>query len=287
MDYTLPLSSESVSRKVNMEPSLFLGGGRALMMQVAHPSVADGVARYSDYRADPWNRFFRTMDVMFKLSFGTPEQSQKQARILAARHRRVKGTDETGAAYHALDPQLLLWVWATLADTSLKVYERIFGALTPAEREQFYQEQIAVAVGCGTPREVIPNSWDEFQTYIDRVVAQDLVVTPAAMDVRLASMVPPLMTPMRQLAAPINIAVTSTLLPASLRAPFDLPDNEATERLASMVFALAKSGRLIPAPIRQIPSQIQLRRSKPLRVISVGGAPLGSRNLAKRPTVAN
>jgi uncharacterized protein (DUF2236 family) len=62
----LPLGRESVFWKVNAEPGIFAGGGRALLMQVAHPGVGAGVEQHSTYASDPWGRLFRTVDIMMK-----------------------------------------------------------------------------------------------------------------------------------------------------------------------------------------------------------------------------
>ena len=43
----------SLTWRVNGEAVLLLGGGRALLLQVAHPGVAAGVAEFSNYREDP------------------------------------------------------------------------------------------------------------------------------------------------------------------------------------------------------------------------------------------
>ena len=120
--------------RVNAEPAVFLGGGRALLMQVAHPGVGAGVEQHSSYAKDPWGRLFRTVDVMLKMSFGTPEQSARQVRLLEKMHKRVKGTTDFGDPYSAFDVDLQVWVWATLVDTALKVYEQVQGELWPSER---------------------------------------------------------------------------------------------------------------------------------------------------------
>ena len=49
-------SDNSITRRVNRENVLFLGGGRALLMQLAHPQVAAGVDEHSDFRARPIHR---------------------------------------------------------------------------------------------------------------------------------------------------------------------------------------------------------------------------------------
>ncbi len=281
----LPLPAGSISRRVNLEPILFAGGARAVLLQVAHPSVAAGVAAFSDYRRDPWNRLFRTVDVMLKLAFGTPEESRRQEKILAARHKRVHGVDELGREYHALDPDLLVWVWATLADTSIDVYQRVFGRLSEAELEQFHAEQIPVAVACGAPREVVPNTWAELREYFDRMVEEELVVGDAARDVLIASEVPPLPTPIRQVLGPFNSAVTAALLPPKIRKAYGMEWNPRVAARAELFFAGARAGRVIPPRIRRMPSRMQLQRERPLHLRPVRGAGVGSRILARRGSV--
>jgi uncharacterized protein (DUF2236 family) len=284
--YRLPLPEGSVSRRINLEPILFAGGGRALLLQVAHPSVAAGVASFSDYRRDPWNRLFRTTDVMYKLGFGTPEQSARQMKVLAARHRRVQGVDETGRRYHALDPDLLVWVWATLADTSLEVYQRVFGRLSDDELVRFHQEQVPIAVACGAPEELVPDTPESFREYFDRVMERDLVVTADARDVLLATMEPPLPTPFRQLSGPLNAAITTHLLPPSVREAYDLPYGRRERQLARRFFALARLGRALPDPVRRFPSTYQLQRERPIHLRPVGGVAPGARILARRQRTA-
>ena len=41
---------------------LLLGGGRALLLEIAHPLVAAGVAEHSSYRSDPFGRLQRTLE---------------------------------------------------------------------------------------------------------------------------------------------------------------------------------------------------------------------------------
>src|SRR5919197_1242574 len=73
-------ADDSVIRRVSRELLLLLGGGRALLMQVAHPLVAAGVAEHSDYRENPWARLFRTLDVTTRIVFGDAETSRQAAR---------------------------------------------------------------------------------------------------------------------------------------------------------------------------------------------------------------
>ena len=56
--------------RVDREAALFLGAGRALLLQLAHPFVAAGVAEHSRTLSDPIGRFHRTFAVMYALVFG-------------------------------------------------------------------------------------------------------------------------------------------------------------------------------------------------------------------------
>ena len=47
-------SPDTVFWHVSREPALLLAGMRALLLQIAHPKVVQGVADHSRYREDPW-----------------------------------------------------------------------------------------------------------------------------------------------------------------------------------------------------------------------------------------
>src|SRR6476661_2280383 len=100
---------DAVIRRVGREGALVMGGGRALLMQLAHPSVAQGVAEHSDFEADPMARLRGTLEATYTIVFGTDEAAARTAASVHAVHDRV-----TGAGYRANDPELLCWVNATL-----------------------------------------------------------------------------------------------------------------------------------------------------------------------------
>ena len=283
MPAELPLGRGSQAWRVNAEPLVFAGGGRALLLQVAHPGVGAGVEQHSTYETDPWGRFFRTVDVMMKLSFGTPEQSARQARKLAAMHRRVVGTDEAGRAYAAMDPRLQLWVWATLVDTSALIYQLLHGALVPDEIDRFYQESKLVAYGCGVPEGGCPESWADFQAYIDRVVAEDLEVTNPARAVAHASLVPPLPSPLDRLSAPMIQLFTIGLLPPSVRQQYGFEWDAGRERQLRRVIRIAGVGaRLTPRQVRETGARMAVARKGPMRLpwLQRRGAELTSQRMA-------
>src|SRR5215207_10533073 len=73
---------ESLIWRVDREAAVFLGAGRALLLQLAHPWVAAGIAEHSTTLADPIGRFHRTFAIMFTLVFGSLDQACAVARRL-------------------------------------------------------------------------------------------------------------------------------------------------------------------------------------------------------------
>src|ERR1700758_4918366 len=71
--------------------TIFLGAGRALLLQLAHPWIATAIAEHSRTLTDPIGRFHRTFNAMFTMVFGTTEQAIAAARRLHQRHRRISG----------------------------------------------------------------------------------------------------------------------------------------------------------------------------------------------------
>src|SRR5262245_8573538 len=116
----------SMTWRVNREAAIFLGAGRALLLQLAHPWVAEAIADQSQVFADPLRRFHRTFEIVFTMVFGTPDQAIAVARRLYRRHAMVAGVLQTeagpfaaGSPYCANEAGALRWVHATLVETAL------------------------------------------------------------------------------------------------------------------------------------------------------------------------
>ena len=210
-------SDESITRRVNRENVLFLGGGRALLMQLAHPKVAAGVDEHSDFRAHPIRRLRRTILMTMAIVFGDRETAMAAARGVNQVHARVKGRD-----YRALDPDLLLWVHATLMDTALVTYETFVKPLLPREREDFYQEFKLLGELLGIPRDRFPTTLHDFDAYMDAMVESGEV----RVDARARGLAKLVLRPrVRLLPGPAMIpfeVVTAGLLSPVLRAQYGL-----------------------------------------------------------------
>jgi uncharacterized protein (DUF2236 family) len=142
---------DAVANSVHSEAVLLLGGGRALLMQLAHPAVASGVAEHSRFREHRFRRLLRTLRLTLAIIYGTREQALASARQVNTVHRSV-----VGQGYDATDPDLLLWVYATLIDTALLMHDRFVRVLSEAERETYYGEMGILAEALGVPRWRLP-----------------------------------------------------------------------------------------------------------------------------------
>ena len=192
----------SAGWRYNREATLLLGAGpRALLLQVAHPLVAEGVAQHSDFRADPWGRLAGTLRSYLRIVYGTPSAARAEVTRLHRLHARVTGpvTDPGaaaahGARYRALDPALSLWVHATLIDSLLVANDRWATPLAAAERERFYAETRPVGRAFGVADDLLPRDIEAFDAYVASMLAPDGPVHPSAIARELAPSIlqPPL-----------------------------------------------------------------------------------------------
>jgi uncharacterized protein (DUF2236 family) len=249
---------ESVIRRVGNSPlTPILGGGPAVLLQVAHPLVAAGVVEHSDYRRDLWRRLGHTLRALYLIAFGTKAEAERAGAVVQAVHARVQGTTEVqlgrfpaGTRYSASDPELQLWVHATLVEVSLGVYQRFVRPLSPEECERYYQEMALVARLFGVPAEVIPPSLADFRDYFAAEVRSDaLAVTEPARRVASVILEAPLPAPLR-LLVPAHRLSTAGLLPPRIREEYGLrfgPLHSRGLRLAARSLRLTATPALIAA----------------------------------------
>jgi uncharacterized protein (DUF2236 family) len=225
-------AEDSITRRINRENILFLGGGRALLMQLAHPMVAAGVADHSDFRSHPFRRLRRTIHMTMAIVFGEREAALAAARAVNQVHAHVRGR-----GYRALDPELLLWVHATLADTALVTYEAFVRRLLPREREDFYQEFKLLGELLGIPRDRFPETLRDFDDYMDQMVSTGPVqVSQRARVLARLVLRPQIRLLPGSLMVPFEI-VTAGLLPSTVRAQYGLAWGPGQQRAFKVALA--------------------------------------------------
>lgn len=230
------------------EGSLVLGGGAALLLQLAHPTVAHAVAGHSRFARDPMRRLRHTLGYVYAISLGTPEVAGAAASAVDRAHAGIPG---------ATDPEPQLWVGATLYGVGMQVHELLFAPLPDAVADEVY----AVSGRLGTSLQVPPELWPAdraaFAAYWERTLPT-LTVGDEARAVARGILHPARGTvPLWVRAAlPLGRLVTASLLPEAIRDAYGFPRAPRRERAAvRLVLVIA---RLTPRRIRRLPSRLLL-----------------------------
>jgi uncharacterized protein (DUF2236 family) len=248
----------SLTWRVDREAAVFLGAGRALLLQLAHPWVAAAIAEHSRTLRDPVGRFHGTFAVMYTLVFGTLDQAFGAARRLHGRHALVRGIlpedaggHARGSPYRANAVPALRWVHATLVDTALVAHDLALPPLGAAERERYYAESTVLGAMFGLQPEDLPPTWADFAAEFDAMLGSDrLAVTGAARAIAAEI----LAGAGSRLKAPgWYRALTAALLPEGLRRGFDLPFGDAERRQADRALhRLRRLYPMLPARLRHV-----------------------------------
>jgi uncharacterized protein (DUF2236 family) len=259
---------DSAAWRLAGDLAVFLGGGRAALLQLAHPMVAYAVDHHSRARHDVLGRFQRTFHNVFAMSYGALDDALAAARRVHAFHARVSGEiAETiggwraGTRYHANDAHALRWVHATLSDSVIAVRVRLGTRFSPGELDRYVVEMNRFAALFGIPRELLPRSWAEHEDYMASMLASDrLAVAPVALEMSrflLGRGGPGAQPPLGRLAE----LLAAAMLPPRLRDGFELAYSRA-DRLA-MELGFATLGRLyerLPRRLVVIPAHSEAVR---------------------------
>lgn len=238
-------------RRLNSEPAVMAAAGRALLLQLAHPVVAQGVHDHSDFKRNPFARLQGTLESVNAVVFGTEALAERVGRRLRWIHGFI-----TGPGYSANDPAHLLWVHATLVDSALWANEALLGPVDPDVAELYYQQMKQVAEVFGVPLDAQPATLADFRRYMDDQAAT-LELTPVAKDLIGWILDPTLPLGLHVPLGPLRRGfrlVTLGSLPEPIRAQLDEPWDAARQRrYEATVRRLRRAFRLLPAPLRTGP----------------------------------
>lgn len=228
-----------VSARVNAERVVLLGWSRAILLQLAHPLVAAGVDEHSSFRTGrfaPAVRLHHTVKAMLSLTFGDERGRAEALAGINAIHRRVHGVLRhavgvfpAGTPYSAEDPELLLWVHATLMESVPLAYERLVAPLTEAERDRFCQEAVPYVRALGV-REGEPRSWRELRAYMDRMYESGQIRVGTQARQLATEVLRPSFTWALAPAARVNWLCTVGWLPPSIRQEYGFRWSARDER---------------------------------------------------------
>ncbi len=222
------LGPTSLAWRLGGDLGVFLGGGRAALLQLAHPMVAHAIDHHSRTRADVVGRFQRTFDHVFAMVFGDLDAAIASARRVHAIHGRISGVMRgplggwpDGTRYHANDEHALFWVHSTLTDTTIRVRELLDGALPLEVKDRYVVELHRFAALFGIPRALLPTCWHDHVRSVRSMLDSDLlVVTPAARE--MGRFLFGHGAPTQPVLGRVTEAVTAELMPPRLAAAFGL-----------------------------------------------------------------
>ena len=220
----------SMIRRVHREQVVGLAGSRALLMQASHPVAFAGFFMSTGSLGDPYPRLRRTARVLDTILFG----DRAEADSVSARVRRVHaatrgvlptaaGRFPAGTPWAADDPDLTLWILATLADSGALVYTRYVGGLTRAELDAYWQDWRVVGRLFGLKEADMPAGARQLRSYMREMLNGDaLHVSQDARELGIRVVLkPPVPLAARPLLELANF-ITVGLLPARIRRQYGL-----------------------------------------------------------------
>ncbi|MCG8671251.1 MAG: DUF2236 domain-containing protein [Pseudomonadales bacterium] len=258
---------DSMFWKIGRYSTAFLGAGRAALLQNAHPWVANAIKQHSRTMDDPMSRFRGTFTNVFKMVYGSLDQVIDSSLRVHQIHTHISGEIEEdsgafkkGSHYQANEANAMIWVHATLWETSVKMYELIIGELTAAEKEAYYQETKMFAYLFGIPESSLPPNWNEFLEYNESMWNSDeLMVKDASREISSF-----LFTFSRPLTPVLNRyeIFTSMVMPERLREQYGM--SPATEKniqiYETYVKRIKQAFPYLPKHARYLPPYMEAQR---------------------------
>lgn len=230
-------------RRYAADSSLVLGGLAAILLQLAHPVVARGVARSSSFASDPLRRLRHTLAYVYAVQLGSPEQHAMAARRVDAAHAHVAG---------ARDPAPQLWVTATLARTGMQVYELLHGPLSPGLADEIHAASAELGMSLQLPAHAWPVDRAAFDRYWNATLPTLEVGDDAravAAELLAARTAPWWVRPM----LPAAREFTAVLLPPRLREAYGLPHHPRRGRAVTAFLRMLV--RIAPRRLRELPAR--------------------------------
>lgn len=239
----------SVTWALNRESAVFLGAGRAALLQLAHPWVAAALAQHSSLLHDAVGRFHSTFRVIYTMVFGTRAQASEASRQLYQLHAGIRGELPQGGHYEANEVAALRWVYATLVESAVLAYEFVFPPLTQASRQQYYEESKRMAALFGIAATALPPDWEAFTQYTAAMFSSPQL----SVDMAALALGQSVLSGAGTWIRPPHWykALTAYWLPPRLRAAFELDFGASEEQ------AVARASRWLPRLYPHIPGRVR------------------------------
>ena len=240
-------SPASVFWRVNRELASGLAGPRAVLMQIAHPLIAAGVAEHSQFHLHRFARLYRTSMAAAAITFGSRDFAFRVIRSINRRHQQVHGVLReqagifpSGTPYDANDPELKLWVLSTITDSTLLVYDSFVSRLSNDDRERYYRDSLTVAKLFAIPESMIPPTFADCRSYLNRMLESNAItVNDTAREIARALFSPSIEGTLLFFGSAIGIG----LLPERLRREFGFRWSRRRERWLGRMASVSRRTR--------------------------------------------
>lgn len=264
-------------------PGIFLAG-TGLLLQVAHPVVGAGVLQHSDFRHHPWKRAWNTHVSTLRFVYGMGSGAHAEGRRLLELHKSIKGVDEHGRRYHALNPRAYAWVHLTLAKFMVDTAATFGTPMADDDLERMWTEFRAVGRALGIKDHHLPATWRGAEEVFDETVRTTLEANQSTTDVLAALTAPakparflpdPLWRLVSAPAARLIRLTTVGTLPQPLRERMNLPWTERDQRRLDLLARIVGGvHRGLPEPLRYAPiAYLIMRGERRRRRRGRGGGP--------------
>lgn len=249
-----------VARQLNGERLTVLSWPRAILLQMAHPLIAAGVAGHSTFggsAAAAARRAHHTIGAMLALTFGKPAEREATLARIRTIHTRIHGTlaraagpFPAGTRYSAEDPALLLWVHATLLDSIADFYGRVVGPLTPSQLDAFCVESAPTLIALGGDPDTAPRRWQALSSYLTRTYESGVLsITPEAGAIAQA-VLSPSVSGLRLPGTALHRLLTIGLLPGTVREAYGFAWSAKQDRRLHRALRLGRAARrVLPGPL--------------------------------------
>jgi uncharacterized protein (DUF2236 family) len=243
-------------RVVGKEGLLIVSGGATALLQTAHPKIARGVYEHSYSAEDPLGRLKGTLQWGYAVVFGTRAEAERLSALVTRMHDKV-----TGPGYRANEPELQVWVAATLFAVAVNTYELVFRRkFTEKELEGYYQQAKIFATILGCPEGMLPAGYRDFRAYYARMLGE-IRITEESRAIADQVLHPEL--PLGRLNEPGLAAIrliTAGLMPEPIRTQYGWPWSTARAlRFRLLMGSLAAVYPRLPARVRTYPRDYCLR----------------------------
>lgn len=233
-------------------------GQRALCIGALAPLNYVGTSQHSYAKLTPFKRLVHTAKAFEKIFFGTREEADRVLAYVNQLHRTVNGTlpedagvFPAGTSYSALDPELMLWTVAVMADSAQCFYELLVGRLRPAEREAFWQDYLRFGELFGLPRSACPQNHEDFRAwYRDKLASEEMFLTDEARYIGYATAFEIPMPTVQQPGKRVHDLLMLGSLPRRVRELYGL-DFTRGQQLAfsATVRGIRAARRITPTPL--------------------------------------